>query len=144
MSIKITKAKRRDLAEISRILREEYGKHPYHETWTKKTALARIKDFFKWHETYVAKENNEILGFVITEMFMWGDKERGMIDELVISSSHQSKGVGTKLMNYAEVALKREGAKNIVLSAHKKAKALDFYKKRGYKIADYVEMEKDL
>lgn len=144
MTLTIRKAKRRDLPRIAEILMEEYKAHPYHENWTKKTSLDRIREFFKWHEFYVAEENKEILGFIITEIFMWGNEEKGMIDELVISSKHQSKGLGSQLMDYAEKELKKKGIKQVVLSAHKKAKALGFYKKRGYKITDYAEMEKNL
>ena len=46
--MKIRKAKKGDLKEISKIFMEESNKKPYTQGWTKKTALNNISKSFKF------------------------------------------------------------------------------------------------
>ena len=58
--MKIRKAGKKDLKEISKILRKESGKKPYTEKWTDKTAFAKINELFKIYEIYITMVSGKI------------------------------------------------------------------------------------
>jgi GNAT superfamily N-acetyltransferase len=54
-----------------------------------------------------------------------------MIDEIVVDSANQGKGIGKKLMKFAQKYFK--GVTSVDLWIFKLAKAYKFYKNLGYK-----------
>ena len=141
--IKIRKATKKDVREISEIFIEESSKKPYNEKYTLKTALKDINDFLK-NELYVAINKKEIMGFIASEINNV-DPERVYVNELWLREKHQGKGVGSSLVKFMEKFYKKKGVKLIRLSTKKSAKAFNFYKKIKYHIyEDLVYMEKKL
>ena len=129
--VKIIKAKPKDLEDISKIWVRETSKKPYSASWTEKTALKEIKDFYKRAEINLAIINGKIAGFIISKIIAGGKK--GYIEELRISSKYQGKGIGTNLMEFVEKMYRKKGVKNLGVTANQKARAVHFYKKLGYK-----------
>lgn len=73
-------------------------------------------------EVYVYTSNNKILGFI--------GLDGNYIAGIFVSTSTQSKGIGTKLLNYAK--LKKE---SLNLSVYEKNnRAIHFYTREGFKI----------
>jgi len=140
----IRKAKTSDLKKVSAIFRTEFKKPPYHERWTEKNALKKIKKYYKENYMFVLEVEKEIVGFLIGTSYLWHDGTRGMIDEVVVSSKFQGKGYGTKLIKHFEKFLKKKGVKNISLFSFTKSKAFKLYKKLGFKKEDFVSMIKKL
>ncbi len=142
--MKIRKSKKKDLDKIAEIFRIEYGKKPYGEKWTEKTALKKIKEYFNHYLVFTAEQEKDVVGFLIGSTEIWDDGTHGFIEEIVVSSEFQKKGYGKKLVKYFEDFLKKKGAKRLDLFSHIKSKAFRFYKKQGFKKTDMVLMTKRL
>lgn len=145
MNIAIRKADKKDFNEIVRIFMEEYKEYPYYEKWSKERAVKKVETYFvAGRKIYIADASKDVAGFVIIETFIWDTEDRGIIDELVVSSKYQERGVGKKLIEEAERYFRKKGIEAIILSVNKKAKALKFYHKLNYKDSGYIELVKKL
>lgn len=96
-------------------------------------------------------DNGQVVGFAVSKI--WQDehhpsytKDTGWIQVLLVDSSHRGKGIGSTLLQTAEQALKKAGAKKILLGsdlwhyfpglpAGDKMTA-DWFAKRGYSRGD--------
>ncbi len=130
--MKIRKATKKDLKEISDIFREETSKQPYFQKWTQKTALEKVHEFFKKDDIHLVLVERKIVGFVVSRINSEG--KEAYIEELWLRSAYQGKGTGTILMNFVEENYKNKGVASIGIMANQKAKAVYFYKKLRYKI----------
>jgi ribosomal protein S18 acetylase RimI-like enzyme len=80
---------------------------------------------------FVAEYNNEIIGTIMAG----NDGRRGHIYHLMVKSEHRKNGLGKKLLEKTEKALKKEGIRKIFLVAFKKNKTGNiFWENNGYKI----------
>lgn len=142
--MKIRKAKKEDLKEITRIYREEYSKKPYNEKWTGKTAIIRVKYLLKNSIIIIAEENKKIIGAISFFIFPWAIKLKGYVEDFIVDSKFQNKGVGSKLLERAEKEIKKKGGRDVWMEVHRKSRAFKFYKKRGYISTKYQTLEKKL
>jgi len=129
--MKIRKAKKEDLEDISKIFKIESAKKPYAQEWTKKTSLEKITKSFREDIVHIAVVNEEIVGFIISRV---SKDKQVYIDEFWIKKHYQKKGVGKALIKLIEKECKKKGAKSIRLIANQKSGAIQFYKKLKYKI----------
>lgn len=99
------------------------------------------KRYLKWlyhcdpHSFFIAEENENILGF-ISGARSWWDKtfgEVGEIHELVVRSNHQSKGIGTKLMEQEISHLSKYHGTIGLWVGENNYRAMKFYEKFGFK-----------
>jgi len=145
MKTKIRKATPKDLKKVSEIFRVEYAKKPYYERWNEKTALRRIKTYYKELKIHVAEVEKEIVGLIIFSEYLWDNGMRGFVEEFVVDSKFQGKGIGKALLKSVEKIYKKKGYKSIALIASTKAKAYNIYRKKGYKQEkQFVYMKKRL
>jgi ribosomal protein S18 acetylase RimI-like enzyme len=133
--MKIRNASLKGLKEISGIFRKESAKKPHFQKWTEKTALKKIKGFFKKDDLYVAIKDKKIVGFVVS--YIEDDnKKKAYVDEIWLKQEHQGKGIGSSLMKFIENMYKNRGVEIIQLVAKKQAGAFEFYKKLKYRKSD--------
>ncbi|MDP3732906.1 MAG: GNAT family N-acetyltransferase, partial [Candidatus Daviesbacteria bacterium] len=94
------------------------------------------------YSNFIAIKEGKIIGTVFGAFNGW----RGWVYHLAIDPFFQKKGLGSLLLQKAEQALKKAGAKRVLLGVKKlNGKALAFYKKQGYiKVNDAIWMGKDL
>ena len=78
---------------------------------------------------FVAKENNEILGFVTGNSYY----KEVHIGDLIIFEEHRNKHIGTKLMQAVEDYFKDKGFEHMNLSTYS-FQAPEFYKKCGFEV----------
>jgi GNAT superfamily N-acetyltransferase len=141
--MKIRKATTDDVKKIVEIFLTESKKKPYLQGWNEKTALVKIKSLFKDEDVYVALADNKIVGFVTIKLNK--RKNEIYVDEFWLSKGHQGKGIGTEIMKFVEKYYKEKGFEAMTVTAHQKAKALDFYKKMKFKEKHfYVYLTKKL
>ena len=80
---------------------------------------------------FVAECKNEIIGTIMAG----NDGRRGHIYHLMVKPEHRRNGLGKKLMEKTEKALKKEGITKIFLVAFKKNKTGNiFWENNGYEI----------
>jgi len=142
--LKLRKAKKIDLNQISKIFMTEFNKEPYYEKWTYKSAVKKINEYFKKSIIFIIEQNNKLIGFIIISLKLWSDGKRGHINEIVISNEYQGRGYGKLLINKAESYFKYMGIKIITLESLNISKAFNIYKKMGFKEDGIVSMEKEL
>ena len=78
---------------------------------------------------FVAKENNEILGFVTGNSYY----KEVHIGDLIIFEEHRNKHIGTKLMQAVEDYFKDKGFEHMNLSTYS-FQAPEFYEKCGFEV----------
>jgi len=79
---------------------------------------------------FVVEYKKEVIGTIMAG----NDGRRGHIYHLMVKPEHRKKGLGRKLLEKTEKALKKEGVKKIFLVAFKKNKIGNiFWENNGYK-----------
>lgn len=142
--MKIRKAKKEDLKKVAEIFKAEYSKPPYNGKWNKKNSLKAINEHFKKYKIYVIELSEKIIAFTVIEIITSFGEKTCFINEIVVSSEFQRKGLGKKIMIFIESYCKKNNIKKVKLSTNRKAHAFDFYKKLGYKETASVSMVKKL
>lgn len=79
--------------------------------------------------TFLAKENEEIIGFITGNSYY---KEVHIAD-LIVFEEHRNKHIGTKLMQAVEEYFKDKGFEHMNLSTYS-FQAPEFYKKCGFEV----------
>jgi ribosomal protein S18 acetylase RimI-like enzyme len=81
---------------------------------------------------FVCVENGIILGSI----FGTFNGRRAWIYHLAVHPDHQRKGIGGKLYDLAEAALKKRGATKIIVGVLKQNTCVPFYHDRGFELMD--------
>lgn len=84
--------------------------------------------FFRSSFTLIAKENNEIVGYISVII----DTGVAQIEPLMVKAELKGKGIGTKLLQAAEKKAKEIGVHKIWLETGSDWLAKGFYEKHGY------------
>jgi len=140
----IRNAKKVDLPEIAEMIIQFYTVPPYNEKWTKKTALEKVKDYFKQNKIFVIEEDKKLIGFLVGSFFNWDTGKTAHLDEIIVKPEFRGKGFGIILIKNFEKYAKKVGAVKILLATNKQARAFHLYLRLGYKEDGVTEMEKYL
>lgn len=87
-------------------------------------------EFLRNEFTLVAKENNEIIGYVSVII----DTGVAQIEPLMVKTDLKGTGIGTKLLNMAEEKAKTLGVHKIWLETGSDWLAKNFYQRHGYQV----------
>lgn len=79
--------------------------------------------------SFVAKENNEIVGVITGHSYY----KEVHISDLIVSENYRNKNIGTKLIDEVENHFKNKGLENINLTTYD-FQAPEFYKKCGFEV----------
>ena len=131
--MKIIKAQKKDLEKIANITKIEFSKLPFNEKDSIKNILKNLNFYFKVEEIYVVVINRKIVGVIIFKIEQSCEERVIIIEELVVEEKFKKQGIGKKLMEFTESYAKKKKVKSISFSTHKKAPAVKFYQKLGYK-----------
>lgn len=92
--------------------------------------LEKWNQSFQKHDTVVAVEGEEIVGF--------GDiDESGYLDRLYVHREHQGKGIGTAICDELERTVS-DGA----IKTHASITARPFFERRGYRVRSEQQVER--
>ena len=144
--MKIRKAKKSDLGNCIKIAIKEWSKKPYFEKWTQKTYYLRLKEILDASpkSCLCIIDKNKIIGFVFCRMVTWYNGKHANIEEMVVNSKYQRKGIGERLLLELEKILKKHRTVQIDLISNKKSKAYKFFHKRGYRLCNWDYLVKRL
>lgn len=79
--------------------------------------------------TFIAKENNELVGIITGHSYY----KEVHINDLIIFEQYRNKHIGSKLLETVENYYKNKGLENINLSTYN-FQAPEFYKKCGFEV----------
>ncbi len=143
--MKIEKADKRKIKEIAKLMLEEFKKPPFNEKVSLNAVLKSLTFYFKIGNIYVALEKDKTIGVLVFKIEQYWEGAVLIIEDLAVKEEFKRKGVGKMLMNYVEVYAKRNRLKRIIFKTNKKAPAIKFYEKIGYKARkDIVDFEKKI
>ena len=83
---------------------------------------------------FVAFEGDEAAGYLVV-CFEYSLEYRGKgawVDELFVKAAHRGRGIGTQLLDLAEDASRRAGAKVLHLEVNRGNPARELYRRRGF------------
>ncbi len=141
--MKIRAVWHRDIKQMAGLFRTGYVKEPYAEKWSKKAALAKIRDYYRRSVIFVAVEGPEVLGFVVLDEDKWPDGIYGWFEQLVVSPKHQRNGIGNCLMERSLEYFKGRKFKGAVGVTHPDAGTWSWYGRLGFKSTELRLIRKD-
>ena len=103
--------------------------------WTEATAKKRIKQVLTMEDSYaliMKDDRNAVCGFVMGYFKQYDDILGYTLEEIVIASQYQNKGLGRQLLLKLETNVKEKGVSCIELQAVKDEMHDRYYGKAGY------------
>lgn len=121
-----------DLTTISIIERKAFGAAAYSRRLLKHI----LED--PHSVSFIAEDREKILGYICAIPISRGVAD---IESIAVEPRNQSTGVGSLLFDELEQELTRAGYTEIVLEVRESnSNAIEFYKKRGFKISEYLPL----
>jgi len=112
---------------------EDYAKKAFAEERLLETAATGKATF------YLARENNEIIGFAQT---IQKDASTVELDRIIIFPKHARRGIGTQLLHQVLIDQKQKGVTTVIVNTGKEEiQARRFYEKNGFKQIKEVMIE---
>lgn len=147
-SLKIIPAVEGDLPSIKKLLAELIEAVEDNDEFNIESSINNCHELMQDSSNYmlVAKEDIEILGFAnfTTRKSIMHQGPSGLIDELIVSKSSRSSGIGKRLILAVIDKCRELGCSEVEVSTEKSnAKARRFYKSCGFE-EDAVLLEMDL
>lgn len=112
------------------------------EKWSQETCLKRIEQYFSPDTCFVAENDGAVVGFLTGKLDNVLDHQELYIDILAVDPKKHKLGIGTKLLEEAEIYAKSCGYKGMWLSAGTELPSFDWYKKIGFKQSKWVTLYK--
>ena len=103
--------------------------------WTEVTAKKRIKQVLTIDDSFslIMKDDNDVVcGFVMGYFKQYDDIVGYTLEEIVISSKYQRRGLGSMLLGALEAKVREAGASCIELQAVNDEMHEKYYGKAGY------------
>lgn len=106
---------------------------PWHDRWTMATARARLADTLATPGARgFALLDGALLGFVLGFAEPWFDGTHFYIKEMCVRAGRQRTGLGTRLLQHLERALREQQVDRVYLLTAREGPAQAFYAKQGY------------
>ena len=139
--VTIEPLKKDDLKQISYLASKELDMVPWIEH---KMELNSINDFVNNGYSYVAKRENEVLGFILAyKCPKYGGQYFLYIDTFIVSSDAQGNGIGKMLMQKLRESLFENRTFGVKIKIKKELPAYSIFKHWGFEESDdYVYMER--
>ena len=131
--IKIREAKTKELKEIAKLMLIEFSKPPFNEKVSINSALKSLKFYYKNAKVYIALINNEIEGVIVFKLEQYWEGKVLIVEDLAIKEQFKKRGIGKGLLSFIESYAKNRDINRILFATNKKSRAINFYKKLGYK-----------
>ena len=143
--MKIEIPKMEDLNSINIIARQV---HEIHVNWRPDLFISvdeainkdELEELINNGEIYVAKENNNIVGYVIIEIMEKNNRKMRYrkileISNLGVEENYRNKGIGTELLNFIKNKALENNCTDLYLTVNEENKnAIKLYEKFGFKI----------
>lgn len=93
-------AQKNDLPQCANILREIYNNNVLSEGWTIESSNAICEFYFRINPDlfFVAKNEDEVVGFTFSYIKPWADGNQLMVEELSVKENYRQKKIASKLL----------------------------------------------
>jgi GNAT superfamily N-acetyltransferase len=118
---------------MSHMQAEDPWSEPFDLTTVRKN-LVELLDNSRYGLVYLARDQKTAIGYLVV-CFDFSLEYRGKgawIDELFVESSHRGQGIGTQLLDLAEIAARESGAEFLHLEVNHGNRANELYRRRGF------------
>lgn len=98
--IEIKLAEKKDLSQCADILRDIYNNNVLNEGWTVESSNAICEFYFKLNPDlfFVAKNEDEVVGFTFSFIKPWADGNQLMLEEISVKESFRNRKIASKLL----------------------------------------------
>lgn len=145
MQITIEIPQIKDFNNVNRLAKQV---HKLHVNWRPDLFLSvdeviskeNFKEKIQTKEIYVAKINNEIIGYVTFNIKEKDNhnmryRKQLQIEAICIDEKNRGKGIGTELLNYVKKIAKENNCTDLYLTVNQENKnAIKVYEKFGFKV----------
>ncbi len=111
-----------------------FNSPPWNDRWTVERArswLARLSSERSFRG-YCAFEGERLAGACLGHLAMYWRGEEYHADEMFVAADAQGKGIGSRLLAFAESELKKENVTAVTLLTARDLPVKKFYEKNGY------------
>lgn len=132
-----------DLDEVLPLYIEYYNHHEG-RSWTEKSAGKRIHQVLSMEDSYsliMRNGDGEAVGFAMGYFKQYDDIVGYTLEEIIISSQNQGRGLGSLLLREAEKRVKEKGASCVELQAVSDEIHERYYGRAGYQNAGNFVMK---
>jgi ribosomal protein S18 acetylase RimI-like enzyme len=145
MKIKQIKNKS-EIKKVVDLFIKVYSEPPYNESWSRDSAFKKLSEIYERGKEFCfyAEKDKEIIGLLFCQTQTWHDGVHIFVEDIVVDSNYRNKEVGAQLVKELEQTAKQKHIVSIDLLASTESKAVDFWKKLGYKHNNYIELGKKL
>lgn len=135
MDLKLRELIMEDVPKVADIYVKAYAEGDWNEKWDWGDAAQRIKEIVSSPQCKggVCELEGKIVGCILFEILTWHIGKQLEVKEIFVAPSFQGKGIGKKLLEYAETWGNRVGTSELFLWTNKSRKLMDFYSNVGYR-----------
>ena len=139
MTLVFSCAETKDAAELTEIAFAAKRHWGYPESWMARwhSLLTVTSEYLAKHTGFVAREENEILGFAVLR----ADSREGWIDHLWVKPAAMRRGIGRALFSQCEAHARASGLTSLRIEADPHAE--EFYARMGARVSGRVEASMD-
>lgn len=134
MDLELRKLVIDDIPKVADVYVEAYAEEDWNEKWDRKDAAQRIYEIISSPQCeggiYLIK--GEIVGCILFEILTWHTGKQLEVKEIFVHPQYQRKGIGQKLLEYAEMIGMKKGVSELFLWTNKSKTLINFYSKMGY------------
>lgn len=134
MELKLRELFMNDVPIVANVYVKAYAEEDWNEKWDCEDAAQRINEIVSSPQCkgVVCELEGKIVGCILFEILTWHTGKQLEIKEIFVAPDFQRRGIGKKLLEYAETWGKKVGTSELFLWTNKSKKLIDFYSKVGY------------
>lgn len=134
MDMKLRELNMDDVLKVANVYVKAYAEGDWNEKWDCENAAQRINEIISSPQCKggVCELEGKIVGCILFEILTWHTGKQLEIKEIFVAPGFQRRGIGKKLLEYAEIYGKEVGTSELFLWTNKSNKLIDFYSKVGY------------
>lgn len=145
----LRRARAEDAAAVADLVNRAYAKYVPRIGRPPAPMLDDYPDVIRQHEVWVSEKDDAIVAALVLIL----EKDTLLLDNVAVDPSYQSRGLGRRLMSFAESEARRQGYSSIRLITNEKmTENIAFYGRLGYRETEreilreryIVHMRKDL
>jgi GNAT superfamily N-acetyltransferase len=137
MSISIQLANQADVDSLLLLMRHMQNDDPWEEPFNELMVRKNLSELFQnfhYGVIYLARDQQTPIGYLVV-CFDFSLEYRGKgawVDELFVEPTHRGQGIGTQLLDLAQIASRRLGAQTLHLEVNHGNRAIELYRRRGF------------